>query len=151
MWPYIMILTGLIAAGLFVQIAFLYRNTTDLFRFRQARGLQLVKYIEWIYCRKGYKLTYVKYVAELEVEVILEKNSVVTMLQIKQRKGKVTKSMVEFLYTIALKEDCDWAVIISPAGFRGDARQLARDLGITLHNGKWLRGVLKGCRIKPAG
>jgi len=129
----------------------LYYRTTDLYRFNKAKGHQLVSYIEWIFCRKGYELVEVKYVSDLEAEALISKNSVVTMVQIRRRKSKYTKTMVEFVYNTALKDDCDWAIIISPAGFTKEACASARDLGITLYDRSWLRNVLKGCRLKYTG
>lgn len=126
----------------------LYRRTTDLYRFRRAQGQQLIEYIRWIFCRKGYTLSAVKYVSDKQAEAIIVKNSVATMVQIRQRRSKVPRTMIKFLYNTALKADCDWAVLICPAGFTKDAYKLAREYGITLYDGRWLSNVLKGCRLK---
>lgn len=149
MLNYYLAVAGLAVLTIGIKVCLVYRSTTDLYRFCKARGPQMVKYIEWIFCRKGYELADVRYLGDLEIEALVVKNSVVTMVQIRQRKSKVTKTMVEFLYSVASKEDCDWAAIISPAGFRKDAELAARELGITLYGRRWLRNVLKGCRIKP--
>jgi len=145
---YVIATFGLIGLVIVLMVWPIYRRTTDMYRFSQARGSQLVEYLEWIFCRKGYVLTEVRYIAEYQIETVLTKNSVVTMVQIWHRKGKVTKTMVEFLYSIALKEDCDWAMIISIAGFSKDANKTARKLGITLHDRHWVKKALRGCRLK---
>lgn len=139
---------SLVVLGAGLRLRKKYLQTTDLYRFSHARGPHLIKYLEWIFCRKGYTLSDIKYAADREVEVTLTKNSVVTMVQIRQQRSKVTRTTVEFLYKLALKHDCDWAMIISVAGFTRDAREAARRLGITLYGKHWLKQELKGCRLK---
>lgn|GEM_PF-6346636 len=145
---YYLVAVGLVVILLGLLFLYLYLRTTDVYRFSKARGIQLIEYIKWIFCRKGYELVSTRYVAPRQVEAILTKNSISTMVQIRQNKKMVSETQVEFLYSMALKDDCDWAIIICPRGFTKGARLLARKLGITLYGYKWLRDVLRGCRLK---
>ncbi len=137
------IVLGLIAAG--ISMLFLmnyleqrgYRKA-DIDDIDRMGGLTFEKYLVTLFTLLGYVATKTDDHYDFGADLILEKNSEVTVVQAKRYRHKVRIDAVQQVVAAKMHYKADKAMVVTNSGFTNSAYQLAKSNGVELMGRKRL-------------